>query len=81
MKTISSAERLKELTALMNTEFIAEYAYATSTTAATYGMSRTGCWYVSRKNGAAPRIKASSHGYETKEEAQAYADIMNGGTK
>jgi hypothetical protein len=73
--------RLQELTELLNTEFIAEYAYATSDTATTYGMGRTGCWYVSRKNGNKPRTNASSHGYATKEEAQAYADIMNGGTK
>ncbi len=69
--------RIEELMADLQKQYLAEYAYPTSDTASTYRMSRTGCWFVSQRNGVEPRIAVSSHGYATKEEAQAVAEIMN----
>ncbi len=78
MKTEQTTqERIIELTELLAKPFIVEYAYASSTTAGVYGKSRTGCYYVSGKDGTNPRFRASSHGYATKEEAQAIADILS----
>jgi len=75
--TQTTQERVIELTAMLNRPFLAEYAYPTSDTARTYGKSRTGCWFVSGRNGIKPRFLASSHGYDTQEEAAAFANIMN----
>lgn len=77
MNEQTTQERIIKLTALLAKPFIVEYAYPSSTTAGVYGKSRTGCYYVSGKDGTKPRYRASSHGYDTLEEAQAVADILS----
>ncbi len=75
---MTTQERLKELVELLNQPFIVEYAYPTSDHARTLGHYRTGCYYVSRfVDINTPRMLATSHGYTTREEAQAYADILS----
>lgn len=70
--------RLQELIELLNTAYIVEYAYPSSTHAVTYGMGRTGCYYVSAFAGVdQARVPVSSHGYATREEAEGFADIYN----
>ena len=77
MKNEMTATKIEELVALMHKPFIVEYAYASSDHAQTLGHSRTGCYFVSRLvEFNKPRVLASSHGYATKEEAQAVADLM-----
>jgi len=76
-RTKTPAEQVRFLSELLAQPYIVEYAYATSETASIYGMSRTGCYFVSGKDGNKPRYRASSHGYKTPEEAQAVADVLS----
>ncbi len=73
---------MTEMIAELHKPFIVEYAYATSDHARTLGHYHGGCFYVSRLVDInKPRIIASSHGYATREEAQAFADIMSKGNE
>jgi len=70
--------RLQALIAELHKPFLVEYAYPTSDHARTLGHYRTGCYYVSRLVDInKPRLLATSHGYATREEAQAYCDILS----
>ena len=68
----------EELLAEMRRLYMVEYAYPESDNASLYGFYWIGCYFVSRKGATIhhKRTPASSHGYRTREEAQAVANIM-----
>ena len=69
---MSTSKRYEELLALMRRNYAPEYAYPTSTTAAFYKRSKTGCWFVSKRGRTIndPRTPVGTVAYETELEAE-----------
>jgi hypothetical protein len=76
-----SSDYVNRLIAYGRQEYIVEYAYPTSITAGKAGMSATGCYYVSKRinGGQSPRKVILESAAHTETEAQAAADLLNGG--